>query len=121
MIKEIAFTAYPAKDVAALRSWYEKMFGMKFSPPFKEGEVEKYAESNAGGGYFSLMTTEWRGEPGSGAGVAFEVEDIAKSIADLTSKGVKVEGPWDTPVCKIAALNDQEGNKIFLHQITVPH
>ena len=29
MIKEIAFTAYPAKDVAGLRKWYEEKLGLK--------------------------------------------------------------------------------------------
>ena len=30
MIKEIAFTAYPAKDVATMRKWYEDKLGLAF-------------------------------------------------------------------------------------------
>jgi hypothetical protein len=36
VIKEIAFVAYPAQDVAALRSWYEKNLGLTFSNPYLE-------------------------------------------------------------------------------------
>ena len=36
MIKEIAFTAYPAKDVAALRKWYEDKLGLCSPAPTKK-------------------------------------------------------------------------------------
>ena len=58
---------------------------------------------------------------GSASGIVFEVDDIDKTIANLRSKGVQVDDPYPTPVCKIASLNDMEGNKVSLHQVTVPH
>lgn len=57
MVKEIAFTEYPAKNVAGLRRRYEEKLGLRF----------------------------------------------------------------DTPVCRVAYLQDAEGNKVSLHQITVSH
>jgi predicted enzyme related to lactoylglutathione lyase len=122
MIKEIAFTAYPAKDVAGLRKWYEETLGLKFSGPYEEDGVEKYNEANVGGGWFSVLTTEWADRaPGSASGVVFEVENIENTIADLRKKGVEIEDPYDTPVCRITSFNDAEGNKVSLHQVTVPH
>ena len=122
MIKEIAFTAYPAKDVAGLRKWYEDKLGLKFSGPYEEEGVEKYNEANVGGGYFSVLTTEWADRaPGSASGVVFEVDDIDKTISDLRGKGITVEDPYATPVCKITSFEDLEGNKVSLHQVTVPH
>ena len=122
MIKEIAFNAYPAKDVPALRRWYEEKLGLKFGAPFLEDGVELYNEANVGGGYFSLITPQWIGrEPGSASGIVFEVDDIDKTIADLRGKGLEVEDPYVTPVCKISSLIDAEGNKVSLHQVTVPH
>ena len=95
MIKEIAFTAYPAKDVAGLRKWYEEKLGLKFSGPFEEDGVEKYNEANVGGGYFSVLTHEWiERDPGSASGVVFEVDDIDNTIADLRGKGVEVDDPY---------------------------
>lgn len=122
MIKEIAFTVYPAKDVAALRKWYQDVLAIPFDNPFVEDGVEKYNEANVAGSFFSLLTHEWIGrEPGTGCGIAFEVHDIDKTVADLRAKGIKVDDPYPTPVCKITAFDDLEGNKVMLHQITVPH
>ncbi len=122
MIKEIAFTAYPAKDVAALRAWYQEKLGIPFNNPFSQDGVEKYNEANIGNGYFSVMTTEWiERDPGSASGIVFEVDDIEDTIKKLRAKGVEVGEPYDTPVCRVASLEDLEGNKVSLHQITVPH
>jgi predicted enzyme related to lactoylglutathione lyase len=122
MIKEIAFTAYPARDVASLRSWYEDRLGIPFSPPFVQEGVEKYSEANIGSGYFSLMTTEWAERaPGSASGVVFEVDDLDATISQLRKRGVRIEDPYDTGVCRVASLEDPEGNKVSLHQVTVPH
>ncbi len=122
MIKEIAFVAYPSRSVKSTREWYQTMLGLKFGPPFAEDGVEQYAESQVGSGYFSLMTSDWmEREPGSGVGVAFEVDDIEETLAGLRAKGVKAGDPYETPVCKVASFEDPEGNKVTLHQITVPH
>ncbi len=122
MIKEVAFTAYPAKNVGALRRWYEEKLGIAFGEPLLENGVEQYNEAKVGSSYFSVMTSEWIGrEPGSASGIVFEVDDIDKTVADLRGKGLEVEDPYATPVCKVASLNDLEGNKVSLHQVTVPH
>jgi predicted enzyme related to lactoylglutathione lyase len=122
VIKDIAFTVYPAKDVRALREWYENNLGLKFTGPYVEDGVEKYNETTIGGATFSLMTPDWvERDPGSAGSVVFEVDDIDAEVARLREKGVTVEDPYATPVCKIAGFQDAEGNKVSFHQITVPH
>lgn len=122
MIKEIAFTAYPANDVTGLRKWYEEKLGLTFSGPYEEDGVEKYNEAKVGDGYFSILWQGWADrDPGSASGVVFEVDDIEDTIADLRKKGIQAEDPYDTPVCRISSFEDLEGNKVSLHQITVPH
>jgi predicted enzyme related to lactoylglutathione lyase len=122
MIKGIAFTAYPAKNVQATREWYEKHLGLKFSGAYAEEGVERYNEVTVDNGTFAVMTHEWiEREPGSGSGVAFEVENIEDASAKLRAGGVTVSDVYETPVCKVASFNDPEGNKVTLHQITVPH
>lgn len=119
MIKDIAFTAYPSKDVAALRKWYEDTLGLQFSGPYVEEGVEKYNEAKVGNGYFSLIWHQWlEREPGSASGVVFEVDDIDGTIAGLRDKGVTAEEPYATPVCKLSSFQDPEGNKVGLHQVT---
>jgi predicted enzyme related to lactoylglutathione lyase len=122
MIKEIAFTAYPAKDVAGLRKWYEENLGLRFNAPFEENGVEKYNEAPIGNGWFSVLTEEWADrEPGSASGVFFEVDNMDDAVKDLRAKGIEVEDPYETPVCKLTSFKDLEGNKVSFHQITVPH
>jgi predicted enzyme related to lactoylglutathione lyase len=122
VIKEIAYTAYPAKDVGALRKWYENTLGIRFSGAFEEDGVERYNEADVGGGYFSVMWNEWmQAAPGTASGIVFEVDDIDKTIADLRAKGVEVEDPYATPVCKVTSFKDLEGNKVSLHQRTAPY
>jgi predicted enzyme related to lactoylglutathione lyase len=122
MIKEIAYTAYPAKDVAALRKWYENTLGLRFNGAFEEDGLERYNEADVGGGYFSLMWDQWmQVDPGSASGIVFEVDDIDKTIADLRAKGIEAEDPYETPVCKVASFKDLEGNKVSLHQRTAPY
>jgi predicted enzyme related to lactoylglutathione lyase len=122
MIKEIAFVAYPSANVGTTREWYERVLGLTFGPPYAEDGVEQYSESNVGGGFFSLMNHQWmEREPGTGVGVAFEVENMERAIADLRAKGITVGDAYETPVCKVTSFDDPEGNKITLHQITVPH
>lgn len=120
MVKDIAFTAYPAKDVEALRDFYANMLGLKFTGPFSEEGVLKYDEAQVGSGWFAVMTVDWlRTAPC--AGLAFEVDDIERTIDDLKAKGIAVENVYDTSVCKLTSFDDPEGNKITLHQITVAH
>ncbi len=121
MITAIAFTAYPARDVAALRRFYTGVLGLTFSDPYCEDGTEKYAEAQIGSGCFSLMTSDWMEvAPGSCAAVAFEVDDIERSFADLGKHGIPTPEIHETPVCKLGSFRDPEGNKITLHQLTAP-
>jgi predicted enzyme related to lactoylglutathione lyase len=122
VVKEIAFTVYPANDVAKLRQWYQTTLGLPFDQPLMEDGVEKFNQCKIGDGYFSVMTHEWMGRPaGSASGIVFEVDNLDDAIAQLRAQGLTVEDAYDTPVCRITSLEDPEGNKVSLHQITVPH
>jgi len=122
MIKEIAVTIYPAKDATALREWYERHLDLKFNGPYKEDGVEKYNEATIGATTFGLMSPEWvERDPGTAGSVMFEVDDLDAEIARLRQNGVQAEDAYETPVCKISSFKDGEGNKVYIHQITVPH
>lgn len=120
MVKDIAFTAYPAKDVQALRDFYARTLGLNFTGPFSEDGTLKYDEAQVGSGWFAVMTADWAEITPSG-GLAFEVDDIEKTIEMLKTQDVEVGNVYDTPVCRLSSFNDPEGNKVTLHQTTVPH
>ena len=122
MIKDIAFTAYPAADVPKLVSFYKDSLGIAFGEPLVMDGQAGYAEAPVGAGYFAVMLPEWIDRPkGSGAGVAFEVDDLAATLAKLTSAGVKCGETMMFPACKLANFDDPEGNKVTLHETTTPH
>lgn len=117
MIKEVAFIAYPCRNVGSTRAWYERVLGLAFAGPYVEDGVEKYNEAHIGASCFSLMSDEWLdGAAGTGVGIAFEVEDLNAFAAALQEKGIQVSDPFDGPVCKQVTLRDPEGNRITLHQ-----
>lgn len=120
MVKDIAFTGYPAKDVAKLRSFYSERLGIEFGEPYAEDGVEKYADAPVGGGWFAVITTEWAGETPANS-IAFEVDDVDETFARLRAAGVNVDDVHETPVCKMGSFTDPEGNRVTLHQTTVPH
>ncbi len=110
----------PPKTWNACADFYSEALGFEFSGPFSEEGVLKYDEAHIGSGWFAVMTTDWL-EVTPCAGVAFEVDDIERTAADLRAKNVEIENIYDTPVCRITSFTDPEGNKVTLHQTTVPH
>lgn len=117
MIKEIAFTAYPCRNVESTRRWYEEKLGLTFAGPYCEDGIEKYNEAHIATGCFSLVSDEWlEGAAGTGIGLAFEVDDLDPMLAALAANGVAASGHFDGPVCKQATVRDPEGNRITLHQ-----
>ena len=121
-VKDLAFTAYPANDVAKLAKFYEEVVGLELNDTMGEGSEMKYAEFKVGTGWFSIITAEWANGPaGQQDSVVFEVDDLEKTLADLQARGLETDRPHDTPVCRIASCKDPEGNSIGLHQTTVPH
>ncbi|MDH2908830.1 MAG: VOC family protein [Candidatus Eremiobacteraeota bacterium] len=119
-VTDIAFTAYPARDVAALARFYRESLGIAFDEPYAENGVALYCEARVGSGYFSIMTAAWIGvAPGSSASIAFEVADIEAAFAALRERGIATEEIHVTPVCKLGSFTDPEGNKVTLHESTV--
>lgn len=122
MIRDIAFTVYPSKDVAKLADFYTNVLGLKKTNHLEEDGKTMYAEFTVGSGYFGIMPAEWmEREAGSASGIGFEVDDLDGWLKTLESKGVKTEKPYDTPVCRLSSIVDPDGNKITFHQTTVPH
>ncbi len=117
MIKDVAFSAYPCADVASVRAWYERHLGLQFKEPYLEDGVEKYNEAHIGAACFSLMWQGWmETAAGTGNGVAFEVDDIERTAADLRQAGIPVGAIEELPTCKIASVRDSEQNRLILHE-----
>ena len=59
-VKDLAFTAYPANDVAKLAKFYEDVIGLQLNDTMGEGSEMKYAEFKVGSGWFSIITANGR-------------------------------------------------------------
>lgn len=107
-VKHIAFTAYPVKDMARARRFYEEGLGLTVGSNFRDEWVEYYLDN----GCFAISTMF----EGKGGGIAFEVDDVDQMAAVLKKAGAKLEmEPFSTPVCRNAILQDPDGNTFGLH------
>jgi predicted enzyme related to lactoylglutathione lyase len=111
-VKHIAFTAYPVKDMARAREFYERDLGLTLGKDFSGKWVEYYPGET---GCFAISTMF----KGKGFGISFEVDDVDALFAALKAKGVKAGAePFSSPVCRMAYVSDPDGNSVGLHQKT---
>jgi predicted enzyme related to lactoylglutathione lyase len=115
MIRGLAFTAYPVKNMKRARAFYEKALGLKLSKNYENAWVEYHLFNNC----FAITTMMGKVKPSTNAGgsVAFEVDDVDALCASLKSNGASIKvKPFDTPGCRLAVVVDTEGNAFNLHK-----
>lgn len=114
---EVAFTCYPAIDLAASRAFYEGILGLKPSIDTPLGEDGGWVEYEIGAHTFSIgKAPGWLPSP-DGPSCGLETEDFEATIAALKTAGVsfKME-PFETPVCHMAMVLDPAGNVLIIHK-----
>jgi catechol 2,3-dioxygenase-like lactoylglutathione lyase family enzyme len=118
-VTSIAFSAYPAKDVAKLLAFYRDTLGLRVDRAHPNEAEAQFVEFDLGNDHwFTVLPESFLGRPaGSGAGVVFEVDDIDAALAAVRGSARSAdEKPDDYPNCRIASFEDPEGNKVGLHQ-----
>ncbi|MGZ8336793.1 MAG: VOC family protein [Allosphingosinicella sp.] len=117
MLRKVAFTMYPVKNMPRARAFYEETLGLGPSP---NGAASPWVEFDLPGGGCLAITTVSQSEPSSGAGgtIAFEVDDLPALIDELKGKGVAfLADDIESPVCRMAVCVDPDGNSIILHKL----
>ena len=114
MITSIAFTVYPVSNMERARAFYEHVLGLHVSYDFQD----IWVEYDLGEETFAITTTKMGHAPGAkGAVVAFEVSDFEAFIYKMKERAVSfVTEAFDTPVCRMAVIEDQDGNHITIHK-----
>jgi predicted enzyme related to lactoylglutathione lyase len=112
VIKEIAFSAYPAADVRKLHGFYTEVVGVDLGEPMEFDGKAGYAEGKVGDGYFALLLDEWlRSVPRAAARASCSKWTISTAeIARLKEHGVECSEPMILPVCKLANFSDPEAS-----------
>lgn len=117
MLQKVAFTMYPVKDMARARAFYEDTLALGRG---SGGPSSPWVEFDLPGGGCLAITTVSESQPSASAGgmIAFEVDDLPATIADLKAKGVNFSADdIDSPVCRMAIIEDPDGNAIILHKL----
>ena len=77
MLEKVAFTMYPAKDMARARKFYEETLGLKSGSVGNQGDNWWVEYDLPGGGCLALTNfTKERPSDSAGGTIAFEAEDL---------------------------------------------
>ena len=113
-ITEIAFTGIPVTDMKRAREFYEGVLGLQ---PDSEMTSEMWTEYSIGSGTLAIACIGDMWKPSDqGTSAALEVESLEEAIARLEEKKVAFE-KYDSPVCRMAAIQDPDGNKLVIHKL----
>jgi predicted enzyme related to lactoylglutathione lyase len=119
---EVAFTCYPATDLAASRAFYENILGLTPTMVTAHGDDGGWIEYELGPHTFSIGKAPGWLPSADGPSCGLETEDFETTIAALKEAGVnfKME-PFETPVCHMAMVLDPAGNVLIIHKLKPGH
>ncbi len=114
---EIAFTCYPATDLAESRAFYEDILGLIPGMVSKHGEDGGWVEYEIGAHVLSIGKAPGMNPSANGPSCGLECENFQETIAVLKESGVTFSmEPFDTPVCQMAMVLDPAGNMLIIHK-----
>ena len=118
-VTNIAFTGIPVTDMKRARAFYEGALRLKPSANFSEGV---WIEYELGDDTLAIGSVgdQWKPSP-DGTSVAIEVDDFEGAIKDLKKANVTFAAEGiESPVCRMAVVQDPDGNKIIIHKLKTP-
>jgi predicted enzyme related to lactoylglutathione lyase len=114
--KKVAFTGIPVTDMKRARGFYEGVLGLEVSGEFGEG---RWVEYELGPDTIAIGSVGDQWKPSEdGTSVAIEVEDFDAAIRSLKEKNARFAAEGiESPVCRMAVVQDPDGNKIIIHKL----
>jgi predicted enzyme related to lactoylglutathione lyase len=114
MITEVAFIAIAVSDAERARKFYQETLELK---PGTTAMGGAWVEYDLGATTIGVGCHPAWQPSRDGTTVAFEVDDIDKTIATLKERGVTFDlDKTETPVCFMAQFRDPDGNKLVVHK-----
>lgn len=111
-IRAIDFVTYAVTDLDRALTFYRNTLGLKVDETFGD----QYVEFDIGGQTLAIMAGHGRPGPGGGT-VGLNVPNLARSLAELKAQGIEpVMDVIETPVCRMALIQDPDGNLLMLHE-----
>jgi predicted enzyme related to lactoylglutathione lyase len=113
-IKAIAFVGIPVTNMNRARDFYENVLGLLPDP---EMTGEHWTEYPIGGETLALACVGEHWKPSrDGTSAALEVDNLDAAIARLEERKVSYN-KVDSPVCRMAIIEDPDGNKVIIHNL----
>jgi predicted enzyme related to lactoylglutathione lyase len=115
-VKAIGFVGIPVTDLKHAREFYEEVLGLSVSEEMMGGRWIEYA---VGDNTLAIANVgeHWRPSD-QGTGAALEVENFEDAINRLKDRQVRfVAEPFETPSCRMAVVQDPDGNKLMIHKL----
>ena len=113
-VNEIAFVGIPVTDMTRARAFYEDVLGLRPDP---EMTGQMWTEYPIGSGTLAVACLGERWKPSDeGTSAALEVEDLEDAITRLEEREITFE-KVDSPVCRMALIQDPDGNKLIIHKL----
>jgi predicted enzyme related to lactoylglutathione lyase len=107
-------SGYMCKDAARAIAFYQDVFGLQPTLIYPDGRGAEFDLPD--GTTFGL----WGGggkvmpfQPSNG--ILFAVDDLDGALVKLAGRAIPVIYQTETPLCRMAMINDTEGNIITLH------
>ena len=115
-VQKIGFVGIPVTDLKRARAFYEGVLDLPVREEMAGGD---WIEYDLGGDTLAITTAAEQWQPSDqGISVALEVEDFDAAIHKL--KGAVIPfavEPMDTRVCRLAIVQDPDGNKLCIHKL----
>jgi predicted enzyme related to lactoylglutathione lyase len=114
--KKIAFAGIPVTDIKRARAFYEGTLGLKPADEFAKGVWIEY-EIGPDTLAIGSVGDQWKPSE-DGTSVAIEVEDFEAAMKSLKeAKATFAAEGIESPVCRMAVVQDPDGNKIIIHKL----
>ena len=108
-------SGYMVKDAARAIGFYRDVLGLEPAMVYPENRGAEYELSD--GTTFGLWGGGGRVMPFQPSnGILFAVDDLDAAVAAVKARGIPVLMEHETPVCRMAMINDTEGNMLTLHK-----
>lgn len=109
-----AFVGIPVTEMKRAREFYEDVLGLRPDPKMT-GEM--WTEYPIADGTLAIACIGEQWKPSDqGTSAALEVESLEDAILRLEEKRIPYD-KFDSPVCRMAAIQDPDGNKLVIHKL----
>jgi len=118
MFTKITIVSIPVKDQEVSKKFYTDVLGCKVVEEMPFGPASKWIRLEFPGVETRIVLVNWfpQMQPGSLQGLVLVTNDIAKTRAELTQRGLVVSEIAQRPYGQEASFSDPDGNGWVLQQ-----